>query len=234
VEVSKLVELIRIHTQDEEFPGNGDDSDSLFKNAELLEYIDFAQREFARRTEVLQDSRTVSITQLAVTATDPWVDISNIVIGIKKASLLANNTRLKVINHRELDQGFLIDDYGLDWAGNWETKTGTPQLLITDMDTAAVRLFPIPVADDTLSLQVTRYPLDPIESNSSELEIPEQFHRKLLHHVLYTAYSKQDADAFDPNKSENERMKFEEAIDAARNEIGKRYKKSGTVKYGGL
>ena len=48
------------------------------------------------------------------------------------------------------------------------------------------------------------------------------------------AYSKQDADSFDPQKSETERMKFEEAIEAARQEIGKRYRKTGTVKYGGL
>jgi len=234
VEISSLIELFRIHTQDEEFPGNGDSSDSLFQTSEIVEYFDFAQKEFARRTEILKDSRTFAYTSFAINIDEPWVEIPSKIISIKKASLLDSNVRLKIINHRELDQGFLVDDYGLDWEGNWETKTGTPQLVITDMDTGAIRLFPIPVNEDTLQLQVTRYPDADITSTSDDLEIPEQYHRKLLHHVLYMAYSKQDADAFDPQKAEKEFLKFEQSIEDAKVEFGKRYNKTGVVKYGGL
>lgn len=223
--VAELVSLFRQYTQDAELPGSGSEPDeaSLFKNHEIVEYFNEAQQEFARRTEVLFNSRTTALTQFTTTAGDPWVAVAPEILSIKHARWGDSLLRLK--NHRGMDE----------WYGDdWESASGTPVCLVLDMEVDSVRLYPTPEADGLLKLRVTHLPREVLEVASDEPEIPAKHHRLLLHYALYLAFSKHDADAFDKTAAALSLQRFEQAVLKVRSEVSIRYKKGVSVRYGGI
>ena len=215
--VTDLINLFRLHTQDSELPGNGDDSYSFFKNDEIIEYLSEAQQEFSRQTNIYKVNRNLTA---RVSANKEWVYIDPNVLAIKNVYL--DNKPIDLLTHKDIENTY-----------QWELTTGTPTALIIDLELDYLRVYPIPTETTVFSLSVEQLP-EALANTKSELEIPEKFHRKLLHYALFLGFSKQDADSFDPQAADKQLALHEKALDDARREIGIRYKKPRIVKYGGL
>jgi len=205
--------------------------DSLWSDAELIEYADEAHREFARETLCFPDSTTFAP---AVTTGDPWVKLDPRIIKVRHAILAS---RRGVVSRKTLDELAEIlscSDYGQQQAYDWEVDTGTPRYLVTDLDPARGRLVPIPVEDDTLSLTVYREPKYSFTSISDLIEIPDKFRRSLLYGMMARAAEKQDIDAFGMSSATDFQLRWERDLVEAYAFFRRKMRPAGTTGYGGI
>lgn len=222
LETEDLFALIRSELSDPEYPGSGDDSDSLWTNEEIAQYLDEAQREFASATLCLPDATT--FTGITVTAGDPWVVIDPRIVEIRYATL--------VTAKREVEPTTLVTIKRENT--NWSDNTGTPAAIITDIEAGKGRLFPIPTADDTMDLIVYREPLEEIEDVSADLEIDNKFRRTLIHRVCALAYLKDDAETYNPTNSQNRMTQWFSKLEEAKAFYKKKTRRFGVTTYGGI
>ena len=193
----EVVELFRLDIDDT------DADDPLWSTLEVYSYLDEAQKEFARKTDYFSDASTVAITQVSVTADDPWVSIDPRVTKIRAARLSSTGSKIWPVTFAQMeDQPNTVDTYGSPFNFgnnyNWMTAQGTPRFMVMDMEKDKARLASIPVADDTIELQVYRLPLNDITEDSVSLEVTEtDYQRKLIPYMKYLAYSKNDVDTFE-------------------------------------
>lgn len=209
---SELLEKFRRDFDDLEEP-------YLISDAEFYEFLDDAQREFARLTNYFQDSSTAAVCQLAVTASTPLVSIDSRILEVREARLASTDKKLEIKNLVEVD----LDD-----------ATGTPSILVFDVETDKVRLYPEPTESDTINLKVTRYPLEEVDGYS-ELEVSDpRLQRKLLMWVVHMAYSKEDSEVYNPDAASKFERRFIGFCEQFKNERMRLRRRPGAVKYGGL
>ncbi len=168
------------------------------------------QREACRRGDLLIDS-TSSMCSVSVTAGDPVVAIDPRVLEVKRIRLASLGFQLCPVTVAQMD----------GYTSPWEQDTGEPTNYVPDYQTGAIRLYPIPVSDDDLLLTVSRLPLEDLVDDSDEPEIRLEAQHALVQWMLYRAYSKQDADTFDPKKAARALAEFEREFGrktSARNE----------------
>jgi len=213
----------------------------LWSEQQVAQYFTEAQKLFAKRTDLLMDSSTASIVQLAVTANQPYVSLSPLVTKIRRAQLASQGTKLHITNFDDLDATTDIPDYGLQTMLDWTTATGTPRLLVADMDQSKARLVPIPTQDDTINISVFRMPLSPITYDnvagalSGTLEVTDEEHQRvMLLHAKALAYQKQDADVQNMQLAGELQRAFYEGASRIKSELKRARRRAGTVRYGGL
>lgn len=166
---------------------------SFWSDEEILGYLNQAEREAARRALLLAD-----VGFLDVYAGDPIVILPKPVLLVRRARLVTGAKTLRLAGWREVEE--LTPD--------WEDSTGTPNVVLTDWVTQALRLAPTPIADDTLRAAYFRLPRNEMRSTNDEPEINARHHFALLDHMLELGYSKHDADRFDPNAAAFHAGKF--------------------------
>jgi hypothetical protein len=179
----------------------------LVSDAWLTKRANQAEQEVCRRSGLLIESVHAMCT-VAVTAGNPVVSLNSKIIDIKKARM-------------SLDAVFLLPASVNNLCATWEADTGTPSHYITDYQSGAIRLYPVPVVDDDLKLTVTRLPLVGMSAGTDEPEIRAEYHDALVQWLLHRAYAKQDIDIFDPQKSARALAEFEREFgtrSSARNE----------------
>lgn len=168
------------------------------------------QREACRRGDLLIDS-TGPMCFASVTAGDPVVTLDPRALEVKRIRLASRGFQLCPVTTGHMD----------GCSSTWEQDSGEPTNFVTDYQTGAIRLYPIPVADDDLLLTVRRLPLADLVDDADEPEIRLEAQPALVQWMLYRAYSKQDADTFDPQKSARALAEFEREFGrktSARNE----------------
>lgn len=214
-----LVEQLRLELDDEV-------EDYLWSDKELLLYIDLAQKEYAKRTEAFRDSTTAEITQVEIAADDegnysPWITFDERVIRVEDAYLESTESELTLHNENELG------------GGSWRTSTGVPTSLVLDYDHSKGRLVPSPDADDTILLTVVQYPLKNV-TDGGRLEVRDPLHQRgLLDFAKSLAYSKNDADVYNPKLAAEYEAKFAVNCMRFKSELDKAKRRPGTVRYGG-
>lgn len=227
----ELLARLRVDLDDPQLPGTGGtpDEDSLWSDAELFQYIDEAQKEFAQRTFALPDASTYTT---AVTALNAWVLLDENIVEIRDGFLTTASTFITPVTLEDINTLAGESDYGLVSTKQWRNDTGTPRHVITDWEAGKGRLYPTPVASDTIEWSVYRLPAT-IEDDSTDPEIESQYHYKLLTYAKMRAYMKQDAEVFDPNKARDYEMAWEQILAEAdsRQKIKRRTVRN--VKYGG-
>lgn len=219
-----------------------DADDPLWSDTELNSYMDGAQKEFARRTDYFSDASTVEIVQIPFIAGDVFKAHDSRIIKIRSAKLITNGSKIipatyadmenRVVNPSDYNSPFHFGSQLL-----WETSSGTPRYIITDMETNTLRLAPIPVADDTLELFVYRLPLQSITDDVQALEVVEEdFQRGLLFYMKYMAYLKNDIDTYDARLQQAALENHENFIEMAKRQLRRlRFSSTaGIVHYGGL
>lgn len=164
-------------------PGSGDtyywqtsDAGCLWKNAELIDWLNEAEGEAARRAYLLTSAFSISV----VANTSSYA-LDSTLWMIDRVRLNTAGTRLERTTRADLD----------DSRSNWEAATGTPRLFFAIG--ANLTLYPTPIAADTLKVSGWIDP-DAMSAYTDIPAIPEAYHRDLIEWVMYRAAQKRDAD----------------------------------------
>jgi hypothetical protein len=253
--VTELITLFRQEVRDVPTP-------QLWSDDDIVRYINSALNELAMKADYFYD--TASYAGLRFIATDPLIPTTTIpaletnvpstpdmspILWIRRAKVSGQLSPLQVLTLDQVENGgAVVDDYGTQSLSNWETSTGTPQILITDMEDDKYRLAPIPTVDGTLDIIAFTRPrfVLSVASDSdwgavcaTELKglagIKSPDHEQSL--VLWMkrmAYLKDDADTYDVNQSERFGQLFNLKADQIKRELKRRRFPQGSVYYGGL
>lgn len=193
-----LLKRFRADTQDilEGVSVDEPDSEDLWKNWELLQYMTEAADAVARDTKSL--FKTFELTTVVGTAV---VQLPAQILDIRLARLVTQNVVLDPLNQNEMASGHL-SDYGNFVRTGVFTSKGRPRWYVHDREQKGLTLVPIPTGVDTLELNCTVTINVDLECGMllPFRELPDV--QLMLAYMKYLAYSKQDADAADQVKAD--------------------------------
>jgi hypothetical protein len=198
-------------------------------NEELTRYINAAERETAIRTRNLIESESPSICTIAVTTGVSTYKVHPKIITIERAKLDNEIHPVSEISWRDAELT----------RPDWETYSARPEYYFRDWQKGKLRLYPTPIADDTLRLTVYKLPssdmaLDSWEADEPELD--EQYHEKMLSWAFHLAYQKDEPNTLDPDKVLFYSQKFDMEIGLPVNMYAdeRRKRKNRGTRYGGI
>jgi hypothetical protein len=158
--------------------------DNLWKDAELIRWANWAEREACIRAKLLFDKTTAGLAVYTLGAGEFEATMDRRVLFIERAWF--DGEPLAVT-----DEDQLRHCYGSRWAN----RTGTPQAYYTT--NGVIGLFPKPLNGGELATRCCRLPLTPMNSINDTPEIPEPYHMGLVEGILSKAYMKQDVETLD-------------------------------------
>ena len=228
---SKFIQRFRSKI-DDLIPEDGDDSAALWTTAELEEYFDRAQQALCEHTQYLLGELTAP-----VIAEREWVTLPSRVTNVRGIRLESTGLDLDIRNLNEMGHT-PADDYGLKVTGKWrQAEGGPPQIAILDIVTNRARLMPIPAEDDRLIITGELLPREYADCDDT-FSIRPHHAWAMENYMKYLAYSKHDADAYDPDLSLKYQAQAFRDFDAIYHEIKKLRRSgqagSGTTRYGGI
>gem|GEM_PF-3409841 len=190
-------------------PADAPDVDALWKITEVNSYLEEAVERVA--AEVLAQFKTFVV---PVKTGEPYVKLSASmeVLDIERAYM---QTARRTLEPQNVDAPLhRLGDYGSPFSvfhSEWETVTGTPTHYIRDEKPNALRLVPIPAADDTLEITAKVVPFFvagmPLPFNTLRDRYLVLLWMKKL------AYSKHDADTFDPQRAAANEAEYKTRMD---------------------
>jgi len=194
----------------------------LWSDAELLHYIDDAQKMFCRLVGGIGDGSS-ALTVLPWDTTTDWLAVSPLILKFRDAWQVSDGQPIDIINYEDMAaRGVRFDG-----------RTGIPRVLVIGIEPGRARLYPFPSNTDTIQLIVDRLPLRTIDDVDEVLEVQDQHFTGLLLWAKSMAYDKQDADTFDRNKQQEFEGKFRAYCAAAKAEKDRAKHKTRVVVYGG-
>ena len=214
--VSALVAQFRGLADDPEMPGAGNDQDSLWLTDEIISYLDKGQLEYAQRIEGFADSRTASVTLYTITANDPYITLSPLILAVTQATF--NNRPLRQVPSDAVDD---------------TAKAAIPYGYVLDDQEGVLRVYPIPTQGGALKLRVKRLPLYQLRSEGDAIEVPDRHTEGVLAWALHLAYSKPDVDSLNAKKAEYWMARALKVFDQAYTQRRQRMSSNRPVKYGG-
>jgi hypothetical protein len=196
-----------------------------WSNEELTRFINEAERQACRSSLLLKeasDDLDIELVEDVSTYTH-----SPRIINIKNAYLGSTNTELRRVEVEDLYQ-----------IPRWKSVVGVPNRYIVDYATKVIRFYPTPVSDDTVNIiayTLPRREMDWVSRDIDTPEIKEQYHLPLLHYAAYLAYQKENANTFDPQRSEKFKLLFhsEFSDSSAYSETRRERTRYRPIKYGG-
>lgn len=186
-----IIKLYRVRAQDLYEPYFCDDET-------LAIYINEGQDEACRRAQLLLQS-SGAMCQLAFDAGAELVQLDPKVIRVLRSHV--NGQAVNVVPVEYMDMSH----------PNWQSDTvrDIPRVLISGLTTDALHLWPVPSEAGSVRLSVQRLPLKRLQGDMDKPEIRVEAHPSLVEWALYRVYGTQDADLYDPQKSEAALKKFE-------------------------
>jgi hypothetical protein len=157
-----------------------------------------AEQEACRRAPLLLDSSTAAVCQIALEPGASLYPLDSRIVKIMSARTATRSTPLAEVSAQRMDQEL----------PQWELGSGTPTRYVSGYATGKFRPYPVPVSADTVHLRVWRTPLNSLTVASSP-EIPERYHKSLIHWVVASMRDIEDTELYDPRKAEMARMKFD-------------------------
>ncbi len=220
----------------------------LWPSDEALRYLIDAQDRMVRGLGGIADvtvaagdvgSPATRLPDLVLTSGSPYSAVSQYVVRIRSGRLISAARDVKFANEADMAQA-RVQDYGWTTGLTFDdAKTGDVRYGVLGVREDYVRWMDVPAANDTCRLHIKRLPyprlptvLDQLDDEA--LEVHEEHHLELVSWMKYLAYSKQDAEAYDPKKAETCRAAFVAYVDRARREQERRQFKPRVVQYGGL
>lgn len=214
---TQIVDLCRAELYDQEQP-------YLLSDELMYSYLDDAQKWFCRLTDGIEDSRTVSVSRLAVVPDQEWYPTSSLILKVRGANRLDNGRTIEIVNSEKADQlGVVFDG-----------RQGPLKLFVAGLDKNHLRAWPKPNETVGVELRVFRLPLEEITGGAQDLEIDSHHHRHLLLWMKHLAYGNHDVELFDKRKGDEYRAMFEAYCFKALKEQGRARRSVGTVTYGGI
>jgi hypothetical protein len=221
--VDDLVAIFRSDLSDPELPGSGDDSDSLWSDAEITDWLLEAQDELCERVDLLFDATSFSIKTVAGNG---LYAIDDEITKLRRGKVAGGRT-LESVSVKELLRRYQPSSFELT-VTDWEGVTGDPYYMVTDYELGMVKLVPEPVAIETIELHVYRLP------TSSNLEIPNKYRRSLLHKAKHFAYMKDDVDSQNLTKAGYHEDRWEQSVEKTDRMFKRLNRGPQVVAYGGL
>ena len=194
-----------------------------WSNEELTSFINSAQERAVRAAFLIKKAE--SDFDIAVTAGTSEYSLNPLVIRLRDVRLNSTGRSIDPLEFEDLLE-----------IPNWRTKTGTPLGYVLDESDRTIRLYPVPLINDTIELIYYRLPLesfDWIRDPYATSEIPEEFQIDMLDYAAALAYTKDEANTFDPTRSEYFRQRFQTNFTStnAYAETRRRRSRGRTVKY---
>jgi hypothetical protein len=186
-------ELIRLFRQQ----ANDTANPSLWRDDEVIQWLNDAEVEACRRARLIIDSRsTTVVTGTATTdgpcqvtlvpGTDSYA-LDRRIIYLRRVKLASRTLPLDALDYRDMD-----------WCTpGWEAHEGNVTGYIRGLDNGRIRIYKIPRVADTVNLLVVREPMTPMENVDDSPEIQSRYHINLLDWAHYRGYMKKDSQAFD-------------------------------------
>lgn len=205
-----------------------EDSDSSaqlrWSNEELVSFLTQAEREIARRAQVLDDDTGLyDITTISGTneyALDPKI------LEVLEAEY--DGKQLSQVQTSDLRKIY-----------KWRDQAGVPSAIAMDAGTRKIIMYPNPDSVYPISIVVRRLPLIDLSwetAESASPEIPEFHHFGMLNYAAYLAYMKDEANSLDPSRAGQYKSLFEQDYPAVSMsaEVKKLRNRGRTVNYGGI
>lgn len=167
----------------------------LWPDRELAGWFSEAEEEAAVRARLIFDTDEITVG----TGETGKIDLPPRLFDIQYAELRAADGSITEIaggSRRELDR------LRPGWRSNVERPTNYVH------DDKSLYLSAIPDQDYTLYVEFFRLPKAALEEDEDTPEINEVHHMNLVDWVLFRAYAKPDADAFNPEKSKESEAAF--------------------------
>lgn len=197
----------------------------LWSNEELAAFINEAQIQAFRRCLLQEDFG--STYDIAIVAGTASYTLHPKILQIIANTLSSNGKELQLTDTRTI---FELQNFSQD--------TGIPKFYTVNYKTGTVLFYPTPVANDTWKPLVYRLPLNTVSFSlpNADLEIQDHFAIPMLHWAAYLAYSKQDADTYDPKQAMIHKAAFTDEFGetSVYSDMRKLKSADNRVKYGGI
>ena len=196
------MKLSQLRTQ---FRSDADDvvaNPYLFADADVTMWLNEAETEAALRADLLHDSTTADVCEIAVVAGTSAYSLHAAVNRVTYATFTITDascpTVLRLIDRIELDR----------IRPDWRTLQQPPEHLIVEAGKA--RLGCIPSDDGVLAIECYRAPLVAMAADDDVPEImPASLHRHLVQWALHRAYSRPDTETYDAGRAKAALQEFE-------------------------
>lgn len=205
--IPELIAQIRIIIDDTVQPYMVSDEDIVFA-------IDSSQSDFAEQTYCLFSGADLTV---EATENSPWVTLPSNVLGVR-ALVNADGSYIRPVTTVEMDFGHFSSSGLAIRQDTWRALSGTPKFAVTDQSKDKLRLVPKPSADVTLTLEAYMLPTK-IDDAADLLEIPSEYHSDLIAGAAKILYGTQNVEIFDPNKSQEWAIKWQMALDVAKEQL---------------
>lgn len=180
------------------------DAGCLWKNDELVTYLNEAQKETCRRHPIIDSTSDLcGITLVAGTAT---YDLDPLILAVERAYVTGADDVLIKRNYRDdIDtQSYVAPD--------------TTLYYVEDGSLHNITLIAAPAAAGTLELTVKRLPLEDLEwmsvsaARGAELEVDDFLFGDILLYASYLAFSKRDADTLNLEAANTAMQRFQSRV----------------------
>jgi hypothetical protein len=201
-----------------------DDYDSIqlrWSNEELVGYINEAINQVYRRTNPIKDFYQLDIEKDVHTYPIP--------------SYILEILKVKGSNGRPLEEKSMDDFWDLQ---TYNTFSNEPNAYFPDVEQGNIRIYPIPISDDTLDMMVYRLPKTKLSwddpSNSPELR--EEYQVPMLLGAASLCYMKDEANTLDPQRANTLTAMFDREFPftSSYSNIRKGRTTNRPVSYGGI
>lgn len=206
----------------------------LWSKAEVLGYMDDAQKWLCRRAYGIRDASS-DAARVDVAIGEAFSDLSPAVLYIRGATRASDGRKVRIFSYEEasgIDANH--EDVGY-FRQSFMDASGPVIAAIVGMEEEKLRLVQTPAADDTLNLVIERLPLEaPTLDADSELEVREEHHLALLLWMKHLAFAKEDSETYDRERSRDFEQRFFAYCEVAKAEKERRNSKPRLIAYGGL
>ncbi len=231
-------------------------NDALWPDSQLINYLNWAEREFANRIQFYRDVTSV-MTRIALVAGQTDYPLDPRILSVLSVQLNAPagvaNLSLWPMSYSEMDPGVKNDYDGvlmyppaaLNEPGSFPSTTPappTPQGWCTDKAVNTLTTFPAysgvwPWATaPALNLRVTRLPINPMSANilTAVPGIPFQYHLALVWGAAWQALLTTDVDGYAPEQAASFQQRFEMEVLSARRDMMRKLRQKASVQVGSM
>lgn len=228
--LGELLNELRVNILNDRSDRISGSSDYLWTDETLINYINVAQRRFARRSLCLRDSKTVEVCQITLVAGQAEYTLHQSVLAVISAKLEGETQDLRRGGHSVFDTYQTQDTFFFDVNELSQLAPGKPFAFSTDetldaddngaVSSVVLRAYPEPSAEHAgkkIYLRVIRLPIDVMSNMKQQAEVPEDHQYEMLDWAAYLALRIADHDAGDGPRAERYAKSFEAHAQVARN-----------------
>lgn len=208
----------------------------LWSNEEVYGFLLDAYLQYGVKTGGVPDFISADLI-VSVSAGERFVDLHPSILRVISAFRVSDGVEVITRNLEEIGTNGekSVDDYGLTRSRIMADQPGPVRYMILGVAPDKALLVDTPIDDDELNLYVMRTTLDTEISETHTLsEIPLRHRMALVHWMKHRAFSKHDADTYDPKAAKECENDFIAYCAGVKFETERKQAKPRVVSYGGI